>query len=169
MKLSATIEDAAPYLLSKREMQRIGRTAIEASGKFWHYFYKRLHFQIEAFDRYGYQRRSSKWEAIKAKKHPEAGGRPLVFTGESERLALSSNRVDARAPTYDRYTATATVSAPKLNFHSYATTKTIMEEREGMQAKFAEVFAEGVTDAWKSHGLSAKKIELGKAAFYNSR
>lgn len=162
MKLKATLIDAAPYLLSRREMQRIGREAIEASGKLWHYLYKRLHFQMEAFDRYGYRRRTSKWEAIKAKKHPEAGGRPLVFTGESERLAMSQNRVVARAPSWDRYHADVTVSAPNLNFHSAEMTRTTADEDGAMQDKFAQAFNDGVAAAWKSHGLSSSKIELGR-------
>ncbi len=162
MNLKATITDAAPYLLGKREMQKIGRDAIEAAGKYWHYKFKRRHFQLEAFDLYKYKTRTAKWEAIKKRIHPEAGGRPLVFSGESERLAMSSNRVDARAPSFDKYHADVTVSAPNLNFHSWEATKTTADEDAEMQAVFAQVFQDGVTAAWKSHGLSSAKIELGR-------
>ncbi len=162
MNLTATITDAGPYLLSKREMQKIGRDAIEAAGKLWHYKFKRRHFQTEAYSLYHYRKRAAKWEIIKARIHPESAGVPLVFSGESRQLAMSQNRVTARAPSFDRYHADVTVSAPKLNFHSSEVTRTTADEDAEMEACFAQVFADGVAAAWKSHGLSSSKIELGR-------
>ncbi len=94
--------------------------------------------------------------------HPESGGRPLVFTGESERLAMAQNRVTTRVPDWAHYRADVTVSAPKLNFWSSRVTRTTAEEDDEMQATFAQVFIDGVAAAWKSHGLSSSKIELGR-------
>jgi hypothetical protein len=75
---------------------------------------------------------------------------------------MSQNRVTARAPSFDKYHADVTVSAPNLNFHSNEVTRTTQEEEAEMQAVFAQVFQDGVTAAWKSHGLSSSKIELGR-------
>jgi hypothetical protein len=168
MRLTATIEDAAPYLLSKSEMNAIGRDAIAAAGLFWHANFKRRHFQMEAFDLYGYRKRSKKWEAERAALQrirglPDSGGRPLVFTGESERLAMSQNRVKSSvARDTGLYHADVTVSAPTLNYHANEMTRTTDEEDAAMEAKFAEVFQQGIESAWKSHGLSSAKIELGR-------
>lgn len=148
--------------LSKGDFRKIGREAIEASGKYWHYFYKRKHFQLEAFELYRYHRRTQKYEKAKAKKHPEAGGRPLVFSGVSEELAMSANRVSARATTFEHYHADVTVSAPNLNFHGDEMTKTIDVEDLSMEDKFAEVFEQGMVAAARENGTSSRTIELWK-------
>lgn len=165
MKLTATLEDTGPYLVSKSEMQKIGRAAIEASGKLWHYKFKRLHFLLSAFEMYGIKKRGPAYEAYKARIHPEANGRPLVFSGESEQLAMAANKVAATAKNFETYHADVTVSAPHLNFHAEEMTKTTAEEDSAMEEIFGRVFQDGVVDAWKSHGLSAGKIELGKQQF----
>ncbi len=160
MNLKAVIIAPGLWGLNKSAFRKIGRDAIAAAGLLWHTSFKRRHFQAEAFDLYGYKQRSKKWEARKAKVHPESAGRPLVFTGESEQLAMAQNRVDARATSFDQYHAEVTVSAPHLNFHANEMTRTTAEEDAWMAAAFAESFEAGMVEAAKENGTSARTIEL---------
>ncbi len=162
MTFSATITDAGPFIIGKREYGKIGRAAIEACGKLWHYKFKRRHFQLEAFDRYHYRTRTTKWDAIKKRIHPEAGGRPDVFSGESEQIAMSSNKVTTSVPDWEHYRAECNIGGGRLNFRANEMTCTTPDEDAEMEAVFAQVFEQGVTAAWKSHGLSSAKIELGR-------
>ncbi len=161
MKLTATIQDAAPFLPSKSEMNNIGKAAIGLAGDLWQAKFKRQHFQMEAFDIYNYKTRTRKWEAIKKRIHPEAEGRPLVFSGESERIAMSSNRV-ATSVKRDTglYHADLMIGGSNLNFRAYEMTKTTPEEDAEMQDVFWRSFSEGIIASWKSHGMSSAKIEL---------
>lgn len=163
MNLSAVIVKPGLWGLSKSDYRDIGRNAIEAAGLLWHTKFKPLHFQLEAFERYAYRRRSKKWEAQKAKIHPEAGGRPLVYSGQSEQLAKAANRIVARATTFDKYHADVTVSAPNLNFHANEMTRTTPEEDEALADKFHDEFVAGMVSAARENGTSARTIELWKS------
>jgi hypothetical protein len=160
MRFKAVIVKPGLWGLRKSDLRDIGRDAIEAAGKLWHYLFKRRHFTHEAFDLYRYSRRSRKYEARKAKFHPDADGRPLVFTGESERLAMAANVVIAKATTFDKYHADVNVSAPNLNFHAREMTRTTDYEDAAMEEKFAEVFEAGMVDKARARGASDRRIEL---------
>jgi hypothetical protein len=88
--------------LTKTDLRNIGREAIKEAGLSWHRRYKSFHFQIFAFQKYSYRRRTKKYEQRKRRDHPEANGRPLVFTGNSERSAMAANAVTAIATSFDR-------------------------------------------------------------------
>jgi hypothetical protein len=160
MKLKPLIKEPKLWGLTKTDMRNAGRVAIEAAGKLWHAVFKRRHFQLEAFDLYRYRRRSKKHEAIKARIHPEAGGRPLVFTGGSEQLAMSQDNVTAKARSFDRYHAEVKVSAPNLSFHSKEMTTTTAGERAEMAETFGRVFAEELVRAAQENGVSRRQINL---------
>ncbi len=160
MRIKGFITEPKLWGLTKASMRDAGRAAIGAAGLLWHREFKKLHFQLEAFSRYGYRFRAKKWEAIKAKRHPESGGRPLVFTGESESLAMYQSRVDARATSFDRYHADVTVSAPKLNFHANEMTKTTPEEDDAMAEEFARVFGEQLMAAAEAGGATSRQLSL---------
>lgn len=166
MNLKAVIVAPGLWGLNKSDFRKIGSAAIEAAGLYWHAHFKALHFQKEAFQRYGYKPRSKKWEAEKARVHPEAAGRPLVFSGESEQLAMAQNRVRATAKNFETYSAEVTVSAPNLNYHAEEMTRTTDAELEALAAEFARVFESGMVAAAKDNGVSAGRIELwqGQAA-----
>jgi hypothetical protein len=83
--------------LGKNDLRECGRESMRETGLEWHRRYKGFHFQIFAFAKYGYQRRSKAYERRKEREHPEAVGRPLVFSGDSEQSAMASNVVVARA------------------------------------------------------------------------
>lgn len=124
--------------LGKQDLRDCGREAIRAAGFEWHRRYKSFHFQRFAFAKYGYERRSYAYEARKRREHPEAQGRPLVFTGDSERSAMASNTVVATAASWESYSAAVHVDAPTLNYqrlHKELTRVTVHEQRA-----LAEVF-----------------------------
>lgn len=118
--------------LGRRDLQACGRDGIRDAGLLWHRKYKGFHFQRFAFAKYGYKRRSKKYEQQKQRAHPEAEGRPLVFTGDSERSARAGNTVHARAPSWERAVAEVIVNAPTLNYrqlHDEMTRVTVFEQR----------------------------------------
>lgn len=160
MNLKAMIVAPGLWGLNKSDLQAIGRNAIEAAGLYWHANFKKRHFQLEAFEMYGYSPRSPAWEAEKARIHPEAGGRPLVFSGESEQLAMAQNRVKATARNFETYHADVTVSAPTLNFHADEMTLITPEENAALESEFARVFEAGMVAAARENGTSARTIEL---------
>lgn len=160
MNFKAMIVRPGLWGLSRKDLQNIGRSAIEAAGLYWHANFKAKHFQLEAFERYGYKPRSKAWEAEKARVHPEANGRPLVFSGESEQLAMAQNRVKATAKNFETYSAEVTVSAPTLNYHAEEMTATTDAELEAIATEFARVFELGMVAAAQEHGTSARTIEL---------
>jgi len=119
--------------LSKTDLRNIGRAAIAEAGYSWHRRYKSFHFQIFAFAKYGYRKRTKKYEQRKKREHPEAQGRPLVFSGNSERSAMASNIVRAAATSFDRFQARVSINAPTLNYqrlHDEMTRTTVGEQRQ---------------------------------------
>lgn len=164
MKLSAHIVKPGLWGLSRKQLQDIGRDAIEAAGLYWHAHFKSRHFTREAFDLYGYTPRSPAWEAEKARLYPDHAGLPLVFTGESQALAMAQNRVRATAKNFESYSAEVTVSAPTLNYHAEEMTVTTPDELAEIGVEFARVFEFGLVEAAKSNGVSAARIELWRGA-----
>jgi len=83
--------------ISARQFQAAKREVFRAMGREWHGQYLRLHFTADATSRYGYVRRkgeaktpgskgfASTYVGRKLKRFGHS--RPLVFTGEGERLA----------------------------------------------------------------------------------
>jgi hypothetical protein len=159
--LRGTMVRIGIYGLQKRDYQNIGRVAIKAAGDWWHARYKNSHFQLFAFGRYGYRKRTAAWEAKKAAEHPEAGGRPLVFTGNSERDAMSASEVRATATAHDRYHAEVVIAGPTLNFHADEMTRVIGSEIRTMENAFALGWAGEFTRAARRNGHT---IPLEKVA-----
>lgn len=137
--------------LTKSDYRTIGRTAIQNVALMWQYRFKRLHFQPFAGAKYGYTPRSPLYrnsEYAFGKKRAPGPIRPLVFSGESERLAMASHTVRAKATTHERYHADAIVNAPALNFKNKNSaidmrkemTTVIPSEAKQMESRFAEVF-----------------------------
>lgn len=89
--------------LRKRQVQRAARIALEAMGRQWHSQFLPLHFQPDAYARYGYRqrkgqgldpqgrafRRSTVGRKLRYKGH----NLPLVFSGEGRMLALGPIRL----------------------------------------------------------------------------
>jgi hypothetical protein len=138
MILKARIVKPGILGLKKRDLQDCGRTGIHAAGLLWHRQYKKHHFQKYAFAKYRYRRRSKAYERRKHREHPEAEGRPLVFTGESERRAMSAEVVHATATSWDRARAHVVVSGPNLNFHADEATRVSVYEERRLAQEFAD-------------------------------
>lgn len=109
--------------VGRRGFQEIGRTAIEASVRYWWEHFLPLHFQNIAYTRYGYASRGPDYRKAKLRKAvgsdnvPAIGeDKPLVFTGRSRERALSSPNISAKAPNYQTYVGTAVINAPAFNF-----------------------------------------------------
>lgn len=140
MDLRARIVKPGFMGLKKRQLQACGRTAIAAAALYWHQHYKGFHFQHFAFQKYAYKRRSPRYQRRKKLEHPEAMGRPLVFSGDSERQAMAAERVEASATTFDRYHARAIISAPNLNFHAAEMTRVTVGEERRLAEEFRTHF-----------------------------
>lgn len=132
IRLFARVVQPGLLGLGKRDLQACGRESIRECGLMWHARYKGFHFQRFAFAKYGYKRRTKAYERRKQKEHPEAQGRPLVFTGDSERSAMAQNAVVATAKSWEQYTAEVRINAPTLNYrqlHAELTRVTAGEQR----------------------------------------
>lgn len=147
MDLRARIVKPGYLGLGRRQLQGCGRAAIAAAALYWHQHYKGFHFQSFAFQKYAYRKRSTGYQRLKKREHPEAHGRPLVFSGESERLAMASEKVDAAATSFDRYHARALISAPNLNFHADEMTRVTVGEERRLAEEFRAVFEQQLTAA----------------------
>jgi len=128
--------------LTKRDLRDAGRVAIKAAGDYWHRQFKKNHFQAFAAAKYGYKRRTWRYEERKMREHPESQGRPLVFTGESERRAMASDTVNATAKSYSAFRAECVINANTLNYRQLAdeVTRTTTAEDARLQNEFATVF-----------------------------
>ena len=147
MDLRARIVKPGLLGLGKRDLQAVGRTAIAEAGLYWHRNYKKHHFQNYAVQKYAYRRRGVKYQQLKQRLHPEAQGRPLVFSGESERLAMASQKVEATATSWERSTAQVRLDGPNLNFHAAEMTRVTVFEERRLAAEFATVFERRLTVA----------------------
>lgn len=164
MKFSAKIIRPGLWGLTAADLRDVGRQAIARTGFFWHVNFKPLHYQMSAFGKYGYRLRSRKWEARKAHQHPEAEGRPLVFTGESERAVLGANRVEATAKDNSHYHADVILANSKMNFHAFEATKVTADEKDVLEAVFAREFEAGVEEVARLRGATSGQIELWNSA-----
>ena len=155
MRFKAYIIRPGLFGLTKSDLRAIGRKAIENIGLMWHYKYKAFHFKSFAAAKYGYSPRSPKYrnaEFAFGKRRNNGPPRPLVFTGESERLAMASNTVRAKATSFDKYHVEVIVNAPALNFKNKNTaidmrremTTVIPSELKAMELRFAQVFTKGI-------------------------
>lgn len=83
-----------PGILAK-ERNRVQRECFYEAGAFWHSRMLRHHFTRQAFSRYSavYKRRKFKYEKRKLRMFGHTN--PLVYSGESRRLALSIQDVRA--------------------------------------------------------------------------
>lgn len=112
--------------IGKSGYREAGRKAIEAAALYWWNTYLPLHFQSIAYQRYRYEQRDKRTNAMKAARapwpfaddpQPSIGEvKPLVFTGRSRERALSSPNIKAKAKNYETYRADVIINAPAFNF-----------------------------------------------------
>jgi hypothetical protein len=168
MRLKGYIIRLGLFGLTKSDFRHIGRTAMTSVGWLWHRKFKGLHFQPFAGAKYGYARRSPSYnraEQAWGKKRAPGPTRPLVFTGESERLAMSSNTVRSKATSFEKYHADVIVNAPALNRRNKNTaidmrrevTTVIPSETTAMNSEFARVFVKE-TEAVISRKRGTKRL-----------
>ena len=142
MIFKAKIVNPGMLGLTKTDLRTAGREGIGAAGDYWHRHYKKHHFQKYAFAKYAYKRRSKSYERRKQREHPEANGRPLVWSGESERRAMASETVHAKAKSFEAFRAECIVDAPALNYkqlHDEMVRVTVHEER-ALAREFGTVY-----------------------------
>lgn len=161
MRLSAEITRPGYLGLTKNDFREVGRRAMRAVGAYWHQHFKMLHFQKFAFGRYHYRRRTKPYEARKARLHPEAEGRPLVFSGESERQARAASRVKAVAGSYERYRAEVYIDAPTLNFHADEATRVTPSELGQMESVFQINFIQHTHEVAAAKGGTRRLGKVG--------
>jgi len=128
--------------LTKKDLRDAGRVAIRACGDYWHQKFKKHHFQTYAYARYGYKPRTEAYRRRKHHEHPEAEGRPLVWTGDSERRAMASQAVVATAKSWESFKAEVTIDAPTLNYQQLYEEVTVVNAQEQgiLQNLFATEF-----------------------------
>lgn len=142
IKLKQVIVKPGLWGLTKKDLRDAGRVAIGEAGDYWHAKFKKHHFQTYAYAKYGYEPRTYAYRRRKDREHPEAQGRPLVWTGESERRAMASDAVHATAKSFDSFRAEVIINAPTLNYRRLAdeVTRTIAGEDAQLQNVFAKAF-----------------------------
>ena len=160
MNLIGSIAKVGYLGLQKQDFREVGRRSITAAGMLWHRRFKMLRFQLFAFGRYHLRKRTPAYEAHKRREHPEAEGRPLVFSGDSEQRAAAADRVTATARSWQQYHADVHIDAPTLNYHADEATRLIETERRAMETEFQLTFLQ------QTHRIAGEKsgrIPLGKA------
>ncbi len=142
MKFKVVIIRPGIWGLTKKDLRDAGREAMRPPLVRWHNDYKPLHFQKFAVAKYGYKPNTAAYERRKRKEHPEAQGRPMVWTGDSERRALASKGVTVSATSFERFTGKAQINAPTLNYQRLADQVTRLTEHEYLvlQNDFARGF-----------------------------
>jgi hypothetical protein len=80
--------------LTPRVLQKLVRQALALAIQEWHSTMEPNHFVNSAVGEYDYQKRGKKYQIRKAKKTGQTA--PLVFTGNSRRMALGSNKITMR-------------------------------------------------------------------------
>lgn len=138
MKLKMVIIRPGIWGLTKKDLRDAGRDAMYAPMLLWHAQFKKHHFQLYAFGKYGIPHPTHGYAERKDREHPEAEGRPNVFSGQSEQLAMASNQVRVKAQSFERFTGEAVIDGPNLNFHPERMTVLAANELVAMQAAFAE-------------------------------
>lgn len=87
MKYAAHIESSGVVGMKKSEMNAVLRGAFTKAGEHWHKKFRARHFSNDAYQEYGYQRRTG---AYNRRKQRHLGHNlPLVFTGVSRDLSKS--------------------------------------------------------------------------------
>lgn len=162
LKLKAVIVKPGLWGLTRRDLRDAGRDAIEVAGDYWHARFKKLHFAEFAAAKYGYKRRTAAYQDRKDREHPEANGRPLVFTGESERRAMASVAVHATAKSFDSFKAEVIIDAPTLNYRQLAdeVTRTLASEDVALQNVFAKEFTRRFLQAAESKTATVPATQL---------
>ena len=142
IKIKQVIIRPGIWGLTKKDLRDAGRIAIKFTGDVWQSTYKKLHFAKFAAAKYGYKPRTHAYERRKMREHPESEGRPLVFTGVSERRAMASDRVVATAKSFDSFRAECIIDAPALNYRQLAdeVTRVTDAESANLQNVFAKAF-----------------------------
>ncbi len=148
MRLFLDITDEQPPDVSKRRFREFSRNGMSAIGKLWDSTFKMLHFVAGAAERYGYQRRSTKYQEGKERRvrgrsrsiSPDAANE-LILTGSLRRAARQNQlprafptRVTINIPT-PHYVAMRPRRAgiPNLGMEM---TSTLFAERREMQDEY---------------------------------
>lgn len=104
INVQTALTDAAVPGVLQRELRRLTRAALEASGRTWHGTMRPWHFRPEAFARYPdvYRPRTAKYQARKRKRRGHND--PLVWSGQTQARSLqlvlrsTSQRVTVTLP-----------------------------------------------------------------------
>lgn len=108
MKLGITVSVRGVAAMSRREMNDVLKEAWHLLALRWLNYFLPLHFGDRATQRYGYEKRS--WRYNYRKKRIVGHTRPMEFTGQTKRQALRQHNVIASSKQ-----ATARINAPGLN------------------------------------------------------
>jgi hypothetical protein len=130
MELTVTKTETGPTpKLLKRAWNDIHRDAAKFAGEYWHIHFRPLHFRNVATRRYGYQfRQGENLRGAKGFRRSYTGQklrkfghtRPLVFSGDSERLTeIRDVRATATGGQFGSAQARVVMPANTLNFRRY--------------------------------------------------
>ncbi|HET8686697.1 MAG TPA: hypothetical protein VFM18_08535 [Methanosarcina sp.] len=91
MAIKASFSYDAVSYLSSVQLRRLVVASLEEALKYWKDEIQKEHFKDSAVTRYGYQKRSKGYQIKKARKTGQTA--PLVYSGDSKRMALASNKI----------------------------------------------------------------------------
>lgn len=121
-----TITRSGLLAIGKKGFRDAGRAAIEAVGRYWWAKYLPLHYTNIAYLRYRYAARDKRTAELKRerKEWPFGENRekalgevlPHVWSGRSRERALSTEKVRAKATSFEKYHVDVIVDAPAYNF-----------------------------------------------------
>jgi len=142
MNIKASIIKPGVWGLTRTDLRTAGREAMREPLMLWHRRMKGLHFQKFAVAKYGYKPNDPAYEKRKKKEHPEANGRPMVWTGDSENRAMASDGIKVAAGSFERFTGWAIINAPTLNYQRLADQVTRVTEAEikTLESEFAKSY-----------------------------
>lgn len=152
--------------IGRRDLQTIGRNAIEASAKMWVSKFLPLHFKNTAFHRYDYRHRNTKYRKSKIARTTRKDGRraigedlPLVFSGATRRSALRGSRIEPKATSYRSYHAEITIPARALNFIPKLREELTMvnaQEYRTLEKEFARAFEHELNKKGRTQNAKTK-------------
>ena len=150
---------------TKASMQRAGRVAMQLVGKLHHRLFKPRKFGANAQQVYKLRRRSRKYNQRKRGRSVNGQGvraigeeKPFVWSGETRRLAMAGNKVNAKAPSAARHYVDVILNAPQLNrkpwvreeFETINKNEVAELRRQGIKRYERELFRRGTTKTRRS-------------------
>lgn len=127
MKYSIVFESSGVSGMKKSEMNSILRDGFAYIGEYWHRHFRARHFSNDAYQEYGYQRRT---QAYNRRKIKHLGHNlPLVFTGESRDLSKQKKITATKNGVH------VTMPVRKLNFKRSAKAPNMPKELTTISAR----------------------------------